>query len=33
MSIQTLNLNKAEVEEIDVLLDQVTANYNHAEQP
>ena len=33
MSIQTLNLTEAELEEIDILLDQVTANYSHAEQP
>ncbi|MEH2408071.1 guanitoxin biosynthesis L-enduracididine beta-hydroxylase GntD [Nostoc sp.] len=32
MSIQTLNVTKAELEEIDLLLDQVTANYSHAEQ-
>lgn len=33
MSIQTLNLTKSELEEIDILLNQVTANYSHAEQP
>jgi Fe(II)/alpha-ketoglutarate-dependent arginine beta-hydroxylase len=33
MSIQTLNLTQTELEQIDILLDQVTANYSHAEQP
>lgn len=33
MSIQTLNLTKSELEEIELLLDRVTVNYSHAEQP
>ena len=33
MSIQTLNLNGSELEEINILLDQAIANYSYAEQP